>query len=171
MATIEHDALVPPDLRVRLETARLDDLAVMRTLDHAIPLGTPLPRADVLALGQLDADCAEALWALDQPARKLDVRAMVRDSLASLEQLQAARQRLRDAVPGYPIHREAEIRERLDPAEAYSQVRGRDPAVHAPARIAGPRVGRNDPCPCGSARKFKKCCLAGSRSPGPPPAA
>ena len=20
-------------------------------------------------------------------------------------------------------------------------------------------VGRNDPCPCGSGRKFKKCCL------------
>lgn len=22
-----------------------------------------------------------------------------------------------------------------------------------------PRVGRNDICPCGSGRKFKKCCL------------
>ena len=22
----------------------------------------------------------------------------------------------------------------------------------------GPKVGRNDPCPCGSGRKFKKCC-------------
>ena len=21
------------------------------------------------------------------------------------------------------------------------------------------RVGRNDPCPCGSGRKFKKCCI------------
>ena len=25
------------------------------------------------------------------------------------------------------------------------------------------RVGRNDPCPCGSGKKFKKCCL-GKRS-------
>lgn len=24
------------------------------------------------------------------------------------------------------------------------------------------KVGRNDPCPCGSGRKFKKCCYAGS---------
>jgi hypothetical protein len=24
---------------------------------------------------------------------------------------------------------------------------------------AGPRVGRNDPCPCGSGKKYKKCCL------------
>ncbi|MCB0377925.1 MAG: YchJ family protein [Bdellovibrionales bacterium] len=22
----------------------------------------------------------------------------------------------------------------------------------------GPKVGRNDPCPCGSGKKFKKCC-------------
>lgn len=24
----------------------------------------------------------------------------------------------------------------------------------------GPKVGRNDPCPCGSGKKYKKCCLA-----------
>lgn len=28
------------------------------------------------------------------------------------------------------------------------------------------KVGRNDPCPCGSGRKFKKCC--GSQSQRPP---
>lgn len=28
-----------------------------------------------------------------------------------------------------------------------------------PARREGPRVGRNDPCPCGSGRKYKQCCL------------
>jgi uncharacterized protein YecA (UPF0149 family) len=26
---------------------------------------------------------------------------------------------------------------------------------------AAPRVGRNDPCPCGSGRKFKQCCRRG----------
>src|SRR3989304_817059 len=33
-----------------------------------------------------------------------------------------------------------------------------------------PAVGRNAPCPCGSGRKYKKCCLtasAGARSPHP----
>ncbi len=29
-----------------------------------------------------------------------------------------------------------------------------------PIRNTGPRVGRNDPCPCGSEKKFKKCCGA-----------
>lgn len=28
-----------------------------------------------------------------------------------------------------------------------------------PVRRSQPRVGRNDPCPCGSGRKYKKCCL------------
>ena len=27
---------------------------------------------------------------------------------------------------------------------------------------AAPKIGRNDPCPCGSGKKFKKCCGAGS---------
>jgi hypothetical protein len=33
------------------------------------------------------------------------------------------------------------------------------PAVRAPAppQDAVPRVGRNDPCPCGSGRKYKRC--------------
>jgi len=32
--------------------------------------------------------------------------------------------------------------------------------LNPPAPIrAEPRVGRNDPCPCGSGLKFKKCCL------------
>jgi hypothetical protein len=29
----------------------------------------------------------------------------------------------------------------------------------APARRAEPKVGRNQPCPCGSGKKYKKCCL------------
>ena len=28
-----------------------------------------------------------------------------------------------------------------------------------PIRNRGPRVGRNDPCPCGSGKKYKNCCL------------
>ena len=24
--------------------------------------------------------------------------------------------------------------------------------------VTGPKIGRNDPCPCGSGKKYKKCC-------------
>ncbi|MGH7378531.1 MAG: SEC-C metal-binding domain-containing protein, partial [Candidatus Methylomirabilales bacterium] len=27
-----------------------------------------------------------------------------------------------------------------------------------PIRNLGPKIGRNDPCPCGSGKKYKKCC-------------
>ena len=34
-----------------------------------------------------------------------------------------------------------------------------DRYTHKPKREAGaPTVGRNDPCPCGSGKKYKKCC-------------
>jgi uncharacterized protein len=38
--------------------------------------------------------------------------------------------------------------------------RSRQPAVasSAPLRRETPKVGRNDPCPCGSGQKYKKCC-------------
>jgi len=47
--------------------------------------------------------------------------------------------------------------------------------VHATGAQASAKVGRNDPCPCGSGRKYKKCCSetgilipAQSGSPGRP---
>jgi hypothetical protein len=85
-----------------LETARLDTLALLRALDRAmIPL-PQLPHAELHQLYQLDADCAEALWALEQPAGSLDFAAMVRDTLASLQQLPAARDIVRTRVPLRP---------------------------------------------------------------------
>lgn len=43
---------------------------------------------------------------------------------------------------------------------AYWLARREDHAPSSePVRRAQPRVGRNDPCPCGSGKKYKKCCL------------
>jgi len=33
-----------------------------------------------------------------------------------------------------------------------------------PVRNLGPQVGPNDPCPCGSGKKYKKCCGGVSRN-------
>jgi len=32
----------------------------------------------------------------------------------------------------------------------------------APTVRDTPKIGRNDPCPCGSGKKYKKCCGAAS---------
>jgi len=34
------------------------------------------------------------------------------------------------------------------------------PVTNTPRKEDGTKVGRNDPCPCGSGKKYKKCCGA-----------
>jgi preprotein translocase subunit SecA len=43
----------------------------------------------------------------------------------------------------------------------YSGSQDGGPAKKAPEKRAAPKVGRNDECPCGSGKKYKKCCGAG----------
>jgi preprotein translocase subunit SecA len=57
-------------------------------------------------------------------------------------------------------------------------LRGREMRTNAPSeapspRKAGEKVGRNAPCPCGSGRKYKNCCLrkGNQREPAKAPAA
>ena len=40
----------------------------------------------------------------------------------------------------------------------YDDVRLRADGGRSPV-VIGPKVGRNEPCPCGSGMKYKKCCL------------
>ena len=55
----------------------------------------------------------------------------------------------RDTYPG-----ESEQR------RAMQQATNRQPAAKQPVKAA-PKVGRNDPCPCGSGKKYKNCCGKG----------
>lgn len=34
--------------------------------------------------------------------------------------------------------------------------------TNKPIKNDGPKIGRNDPCPCGSGKKYKKCCAKNS---------
>lgn len=121
----------PADLRARLEGARLDLLALFRALDRMVLVPAEIPQRLLRQLYELDADYAEALWALDQPPGALDVRLMLRDTLAALEQLPEASNRFRKNLPRH-VHPtlaqlEATVRQSLLPVEAYNMVPGRDP--------------------------------------------
>ena len=122
---------IPADLRERVEAARLHLLALFRALDRMDLSPTEIPQNLMRALFELDADFAEALWALVQPPGSLNVQAMVRDTLASLEQLPQASTRFRRRlVPrAHPRLEDLEklIRANLEPKEAYNMVSGRDP--------------------------------------------
>ena len=122
---------VPADLRARLETARLDLLALFRALDRMDLAPAEIPQRLIRQLFALDADLAEALWALDQSPGTLDRKAMLRDTLAALQQLPEASARFRKNLPRHVhptlAHLEATVRATLLPAEAYSMIPGRDP--------------------------------------------
>ena len=42
-------------------------------------------------------------------------------------------------------------------AAAAQSDEGQPSAAHAPTMRDGPKIGRNDPCPCGSGKKYKQC--------------
>src|SRR6202023_4296356 len=90
---------IPSDLRARLEAARLDLLALFRALDRMDLTPAEIPQRLLRQLFELDADYVEALWALDQPSGSLDMHAMLRDTLAALEQLPQACSRFRKHLP------------------------------------------------------------------------
>ena len=122
---------IPVDLRAHLETARLDLLALFRALDRMDLTPSEIPQRLIRQLFELDADFAEALWALDQPTGALDLNRMLRDTLAALEQLPKASARFRNNLPRrvHPVlaPQEIAVRHRLLPEEAYGMVPGRDP--------------------------------------------
>jgi hypothetical protein len=90
-----------------------------------------IPQRLIRQLFQLDADYVEALWALDQPPGRLHTQAMLRDTLAALDQLPEAAARFKKNLPqrAHPLLEtlEASIRKTVNPKEAYNQVPGRDP--------------------------------------------
>jgi len=59
------------------------------------------------------------------------------------------------------IHREEEV-ERIEEKrrQDYIMSRGEDTPAATTVKRDAAKVGRNDPCPCGSGKKYKKCCGA-----------
>ena len=48
--------------------------------------------------------------------------------------------------------------ERKQVAQPVAASHGGDDSVHKVPKKAAEKVGRNDPCPCGSGKKYKNCC-------------
>ena len=71
----------------------------------------------------------------------------VHESISGFEAAAAA------ALAG-PVSATAQIGE-----EGFEQTEHSKPSI-TPIRRDAPKVGRNDPCPCGSGKKYKKCCGA-----------
>jgi preprotein translocase subunit SecA len=61
--------------------------------------------------------------------------------------------------PARPEDQAKEMERRQQRAQQQMQLQTGPAPVEAPKPVrAGAKVGRNDPCPCGSGKKYKKCC-------------
>jgi preprotein translocase subunit SecA len=67
-----------------------------------------------------------------------------------LENRWSSAETVEQGFDGYGEHREG--------MEQAIQASGKESTVKQ-IRRKSPKVGRNDPCPCGSGRKYKKCCF------------
>ena len=83
---------------------------------------------------------------------------------------------MRGQIPEAPPQQNVQEREPQHRQQRYSEGRGGEPDPSrpnaaptgprpqgpvGPIRNEGPKIGRNDPCPCGSGKKYKNCCGKG----------
>jgi hypothetical protein len=123
---------VPTELRTRLETARIELLALFRALDRLHLSPRELPQEELHELFELDADFAEALHVMDHPPPfPIDTKAMVRDTLESLDLLEETREEFLDLLPDeiLPSLRQFQddIKAGLTKQDAYHSIPGSDP--------------------------------------------
>jgi hypothetical protein len=96
------------------------------------------------------------------PADRIDaaaVRHAMVDHMPELTLAPDVRARVPEIVAGFLESLEAAGRVAPGLAEAARSASG-EYRARLPVRREAPKVSRNDPCPCGSGKKFKKCCGA-----------
>ena len=112
-------------LRNNLEKARQEQLALFRGLDRVDVSSQEMPQKELKQLMELDADCAEALWALDNP-RGLNLRKMVRDTEKSIRRIPKVREELLAKLPKRVLaplaNHEAQILTGLTSQDAYRDI-------------------------------------------------
>jgi preprotein translocase subunit SecA len=91
-------------------------------------------------LDRIDMNTTKALFNLE---------VVVKDEHAEMERLERARQKRRAATMSYSAAYET------------ATAAGEEAARSVPFERSQPKVGANDPCPCGSGKKYKKCHGAG----------
>jgi hypothetical protein len=139
-----------------LTFARGADLAPSRRREvaaHGWPVADPhaYPRVD-----HRDRD------GLPRPLTARDVR-VVAGCAQALGTLNLRHPQVFAQAPAEPVCEtytdEADLAVRVTvPYEAYDAFEVDDPSLES-SRRAAPKVSRNAPCPCGSGKKYKKCCL------------
>jgi preprotein translocase subunit SecA len=85
------------------------------------------------------------------------VRIVMTVRIQSREEIDAAEQQLAQSHVENVHYQHADFRPDSAPEELLAPTAGPEDARLQPMVNAVPKVGRNDPCPCGSGKKYKQC--------------
>ena len=113
----------------------------------------------MLLLQILDSAWKQNLYELDQLQNSVSLRGYAqKDPLIEYQKEAyklycAMMNRVRDLMVGYIFRIQLPPRREVQPVRRQEDSSGKE---HGPAH----KIGRNDPCPCGSGKKYKKCCGA-----------
>ncbi len=176
-------ALAPEDIAVDLEKDGIEEIrdgllnaVKTRYSDKVERIGEVMPQFETwICLQVIDARWKEHLYGLDRLKEGIGLRGyaqrtpLVEYKRESFEMYQEMHERIHGEVVRYAFQlepmseeeRQAQLARQRAEAERMQRV-----AAGAGGRPSRPdtivrsdkKVGRNDPCPCGSGRKYKKCC-------------
>ena len=125
----------------------------------------------LILLNVLDGHWKDHLLAMDQLKEGIGLRGYgqrdplveyKKESFATFEQMMDGieEQSLRYLYLLQPVEDRDKVREMERRQRKQEMVMGAAEEAPEPRRpvIRGPKIGRNEPCPCGSGKKYKKCC-------------
>ena len=136
-------------------------------------IGSPQMRQyeRLILLNVLDAHWKDHLLAMDQLKEGIGLRGYgqrdplveyKKESFATFTQMMDGieEQSLRYLYLLQPVEDKDKVREMERRQRKQEMVMGPADEAAEPRRpvIRGPKIGRNEPCPCGSGKKYKKCC-------------
>ena len=170
---INHEKISPGEL-TRDELQQAIFLKTKQKYEHKEQLiGSEAMRLHerVILLNVLDSHWKDHLLSMDQLKEGIGLRGYgQRDPLVeykkeSFDTFQQMMNTIEEESLRYlfllqPVEEQEKVREMERRQRKQDLVlSGGDAAPEAPKPIIrGPKIGRNDPCPCGSGRKYKKCC-------------
>jgi preprotein translocase subunit SecA len=85
------------------------------------------------------------------------VRIVMTVRIQSREEVDAAEQKMAQAQVSNVHYQHADFNPNAAPEELLAPTAGAAEPKSQPIIHAVPKVGRNDPCPCGSGKKYKQC--------------
>ncbi|HDQ00051.1 MAG TPA: preprotein translocase subunit SecA [bacterium] len=103
---------------------------------------------------------SDMLARLNESVVELIYRAQIREEVVPFAPRRRPTQisEVHEAATGMGFRGVSET-DQATPGAMQQQAQQRKPGKKVPV-VTGPKIGRNDPCPCGSGKKYKKCCGA-----------